>query len=280
MNSPPPPTLLSKIQKFQKNGVIPSNASHPFASSGAQACLHLQDLINIADELAHSLNTYSTTSLSNPKLVSLLRQHSAIDHTLHRSDRSIHQIIEALRTRSGSSYGEDVPLDDVAIVEWCISRLEQWGTSAGMETFKDDGREGAISVVLGGKVLVIDVDFSVHKVDSNKPRITVSSVKTSYAIATSGGSSSNSGGSISLDEFLRDSIQKFCIEVQKREDVRNLEEAARLGSLILEQLQYLVMLDQLAARNQDGGLQWFIDLDKLCPVLEDFAKREAEAVAA
>ncbi|KAF5386175.1 hypothetical protein D9615_002383 [Tricholomella constricta] len=278
MNSPPP-TLLSTIQEFQKHDIVSPNASHPFASSTEQSCSRLQELINTADQLAHSLNTYSSTSLSNPKLVSLLRQHSSIDHTLHQSDRSIHQIIDALRTRSGSNYGEDIPLDPAAIVDWCISRLETWGTSAGMETFKDDGREGGISVVLGGKVLVVDVDFSVDRVDPLKPRMTVSSVKTSYAITNSEGSTSNSGGSISLDAFLRASIENFCVEVQKPEDVRNLEVAASLGVIILEQLQYLVMLDRLAARTKDGGLKWFVDLDELCPILEAFAKNEAEAVA-
>ncbi|KAF8070318.1 hypothetical protein FPV67DRAFT_1755245, partial [Lyophyllum atratum] len=280
MNSPPPPpTLFSILQNFQKHDVVPVNTSHPFATSAEQSCTNVQDIVNTADALAHALSIYSSTTFANPKLVSLLRQHSAIDHTLHQSDRSTHQIIEALRTRSGSKYGEDVPLDPAAVVDWCISRLETWGTSAGMETFKDDGREGGISVVLGGKVLVIDVDFSVDKNDPLKPRITVSNVKTSYAIANSEGSTSNSAGSLSLDAFLRASIETFCVEVQKPEDVRNLEEAARLGTIILEQLRYLVMLDRLAARKEDGGLRWFVDLDELCPVLEAFAKSEAEVVA-
>ncbi|GLB37276.1 hypothetical protein LshimejAT787_0403270 [Lyophyllum shimeji] len=155
---------------------------------------------------------------------------------------------------------------------------ETWGTAAGMETFKDE-REGGVTAVLGGKVLVIDVDFSVDRTDPPNPRITVSNVKTSYAITNAEGSTSNSIGSTSLDAFLRDSIEVFCIEVQKPEDVRDLEKAARLGQFILGELRYLVMLDRLAARTEDGGLRWFTDLDELCPVLEAFAKSEAEVVA-
>ncbi|KAG6866629.1 hypothetical protein C0991_000739 [Blastosporella zonata] len=205
--------------------------------------------------------------------------------TIHRSMNEtlgaswIHQIVEALRTRPSASYGEDIPLNPTAIVDWCIGRLESWGTSAGMETFKDDGRQGSISVVLGGKVVVVDVDFSIDAVDPDKPRITVSSVKTSYAITSSDGTTSNSGGSASLDGFLRDSIANFCDEVQKPEDIRNLDKAARLGVTVTEQLQYLVMLDKLAARRDDGGLRWFTGLDTLCPILEAFATSEAEVVA-
>lgn len=167
------------------------------------------------------------------------------------------------------------------MVDWCVSRLETWGKSVGMETFKDDSREGGggISVVLGGKVLVVDVDFSVDETNLPESKITVSSVKTSYAISNSGSGSSNTGGSISLDAFLKESIQNFCSEVRKPEAYRNLEEAARLGTVILDQLRYLVMLDQLAARKEDNGLKWFTDVDQLCPILEGFAKSEAEIIA-
>ncbi|KAG6811992.1 hypothetical protein H0H92_004957 [Tricholoma furcatifolium] len=281
MNSlpPPPPTLFSNIQKFERHDQFPLQPSHPFATSAEQSCSQLQDLIDAADQLAHSLNAYSTASFSNPKLLSLLRQHLKVDESLQQSDRRIHQLIQVLRTRSGVTYGEDIPLNPSAIADWCISRLESWGASAGMETFKDDGRQGGVSVVLGGKVLVVDVDFSLSTTDPNKPTLTVSSVKTSFAITNADGTTSNSGGSPLLDAFVCGSIQKFCSEVQKAEEVRNHEEAAKLGAAVAEHLQYLVMLDKLAARKDDGGLQWFTALDSLCPTLEAFATSEAEVVA-
>lgn len=149
-----------------------------------------------------------------------------------------------------------------------------------METFKDDSRKAGISVVLGGKVLVVDIDFSVDRTDPSRPKIDVASVKTSYAIPNNAdGSTSNTNGSESLDAFLADSIRGFCEEVQRAEDIRDPLEAARRGVFILEQLQYLVMLDGLAARKEDGGVRWFVDVDQLCSVSENFAKSEAEAVA-
>ena len=135
-------------------------------------------------------------------------------------------------------------------------------------------------MVLGGKVLVVDVDFSVDRADPFNPNIDVANVKTSYAIPNSAsGSTSTTDGSISLDAFLAGSIRGFCAAVQKDEEERDPREAARLGILILEQLRYLVMLDRLAARNDDGGIRWFVDIDLLCSTVENFARSEAQAVA-
>lgn len=188
--------------------------------------------------------------------------------------------MDVLRKRSGISYGEDIPLEPTVIVDWCVSRLETWGTSLGMETFKDEGREGGVTVVLGGKVLVVDVEFSIERIDPLNPKIDVFSVKTSYAVPNSdSGSTSNTEGSVSLDAFLAETIRDFCREVQKPQQVQNPLEAARLGMVVVEQLRYLVMLDRLAARKDDGGVRWFVDVDHLCSILEGFAKNEGEVVA-
>lgn len=149
-----------------------------------------------------------------------------------------------------------------------------------METFVDKGREGGITVVLGGKVLVVDVDLSVDKTDALQPKVKVSNVKTSYAVSNAvSGATTSAGNSTSLDALLYGTIEKFYVEVQKAEDIRNSEEAARFGANTLEQLHYLVMLDRLAARKEDGGLRWFADIDQLCPILEGFAKSEGGVVA-
>lgn len=161
---------------------------------------------------------------------------------------------------------------------WCIERLESWAKSAGMETYKEDGREAGM--LLAGTVLVVEVEFSVNREDPLNPKLDVASVKTSYAIADSdSGVTSNTDGSISLDAFLAGSIQKFCTELKKKEEVRDPREVAKLGGFVLDQLRYLVMLDKLAARKEDGGVRWFVDIDQLCSILEKFSKTEAEAVS-
>lgn len=238
----------------------------------------LATLIQTTGQLSASLNSYMEMPLANPKLVSLLRQQASISQTLHLSNQNIQQTVDALRKRSGTNYGEDIPMDPRSIVGWCIERLESWAKSAGMETYKEDGREAGM--LLAGTVLVMEVDFSVNREEPLNPKLDVASVKTSYAMPNSdSGVTSNTDGSVSLDAFLTGSIQKFCSELKKPEATRDPRKIAKLGVAVLDQLRYLVMLDKLASRKDDGGVKWFVDIDQLCPILENFSKSEAEAVA-
>jgi len=149
-----------------------------------------------------------------------------------------------------------------------------------MESFKDDGRAGNVTVMLGGKVLVVDVFFSISMENPSRPRAHVASVKTSYATSEeASGNSSNTKGSISLDVFLAQSLQKYCDEVQKHEDERDAVRAGKLAANFQQQLEYLVMLDKLAEMNNGARAAWFVDTDELCPKVEEFANAEAEAVA-
>ncbi|KAF8891714.1 hypothetical protein BD779DRAFT_1437561 [Infundibulicybe gibba] len=273
-------SLYSTLQKFQNHTALPKGI-HPFATSIEESCNTLQNLIHATSQVSDSLSTYLTTPLSDPKLISLLHQKSQFSQNTYPSNHhGVEHIIDSLRTRPETRYGEDIPLDRSLIANWCISRLETWGVSAGMETFRDESRIGNISVVLGGKVLVVDVDFSIEGAETSTPKITSANVKTSYAISNNPtGSAPTTAGSVSLDACLKGSIHNFCLEVQKPEESHNPIQAKKLGITVLQQLRYLVMLDKLAARSDDGGLKWFVDIDQLCPVLEEFARCEAEAVA-
>ncbi|KAJ7039222.1 hypothetical protein C8F04DRAFT_1087546 [Mycena alexandri] len=272
-----PPTLLSTVQRFKAH-TLPTSGTHPFSPSAEESCTMLANLIQTAGQLSSTLDSYLTMPLTNPKLVSLLRQQAAISHTLHLSNQNIQQTIDTLRKRSGINYGEDIPMDPKAILGWCIERLEWWAKSAGMEAYKEDGREAAM--LLAGTVLVVEVEFSLNREDPLNPKLDVASVKTSYAIPNSdSGITSNTDGSISLDAFLAGTIQNFCTELKKSEETRDPQEVARLGVVILDQLKYLVVLDRLAAHKDDGGVRWFVDVDQLCSILENFSKSEAEVVA-
>ncbi|KAF8904383.1 hypothetical protein CPB84DRAFT_1772896 [Gymnopilus junonius] len=145
-----------------------------------------------------------------------------------------------------------------------------------METFTDESREGASTVVLGGKVLVIDVDFVIERNDPLKPRLRVSNVKTSNALLPG---NNNSSTSAMIDAFLKDSIEIYCVEMQKSEELRDPLYAASLRKEVLNHLRYLVLLDGLASRKEDGGIRWFTDVDDICPTLSMVAKTEATAIA-
>ncbi|THV06767.1 hypothetical protein K435DRAFT_743329 [Dendrothele bispora CBS 962.96] len=271
-----PETLLSTVQNLKCHDRLAAHVTHPFASSAETSCNALQDVIQSTDQVANALNQYLGTNFANTKLVSLLRQQAALFHDLHLSDQNIQQTIDALRKCSGTNYGENIPPDRNALVEWCTSRFQTWGSLVGMETFQED-RAGGINFVFGGKVIVIDVDLLFDRNDPLNPSVSVSNVKTSYAIPPEPNSSNN--GSVSLDAFLKDSFQNYLTKVQLPEELRNPLETARLASIIVENLRYLVMLDKLAEQKEDGGVRWFVDIDDLCNVVEGFSKREAQVIS-
>ncbi|KDQ57704.1 hypothetical protein JAAARDRAFT_35389 [Jaapia argillacea MUCL 33604] len=276
----PFPTLQSTIQEYTGPDKFVSTDLHPFASSSQVTTASLRELLNTTTQLSHSLNLHLNQPFSNPKLVSLLRQNAQISNTLLLSDLNIKHTVASLRKRTGINYIEDIPLDASSMVEWCIAKVESWGTSAGMESFKEEERDGRMTVVLGGKVLVVDIEMAVDRSDPRKPKIDVGSAKTSYAVPSgSSGATTNTDGSTSLDGFLASSIRAFFVEVQKDEEMQDCLEAARLGKVVADSLEYLMTLDKLASKEGDGGLRWFSHIDKLASTIEPFAKSEAEAIS-
>ncbi|KAK2467821.1 hypothetical protein APHAL10511_000116 [Amanita phalloides] len=273
-----PDTLISKIQEFDNHDVFSPDITHPFSTGVEETSTLLQNLIHTTHQISTSINAYASTSFSNQKLVSALRQYSIIAQTLHTSDQNIQHLAHSIKEQAGKGYGENIPLDPSLIADWCVSRLVACGSAAGMEAFKDEGKEGIVTVLLGGKVLVIDVDLSIDRSEPGKSRIRDASAKTSYAtMNSSSNNGGNANGSPYLDKFLSKSIQSFCNQVQDG-DPDPVKAAGCIRS-ISKQLQYLVLLDGLAARKDSAGVKWFIDLDEQWPMLENLAKEEAAVIA-
>ena len=188
------------------------------------------------------------------------------------------QTAEALRRREGSTYGEDIPLDRTAIPEWFVTRLKSWAGAAGMETFQEQ-RGGHMTVVLGGKILVIDIDLQVNRAIPDNPILAISALKTSFAVPN-GSINSTTDGSTSLDTSLAGTLRAFLCEVQKDEELQDIIVAARHGARFQEHLKYLMSLDKLALREGDRGLRWFNGIDRLAAqFIEPLAIKEADAIA-
>ncbi|EGN99978.1 hypothetical protein SERLA73DRAFT_72739 [Serpula lacrymans var. lacrymans S7.3] len=345
-----PPTLLSTLQNhslhndlfFSKS--LSSSQSrlsppHPFSVSSETHVASLRDLIGITNQLAHSLDNPASLAIQDPKLLSLLRQQASIEHTLHLvsmpsisyflslsytsdnpallADQNVHRTVSSFRNRLSSRplYGEDIPVfpEPRALAEWCLSRIETWGATASMETFNDynPSSSSRATVVLGGKVLVIDVDLDLgvdfaggsqnatttdsKDLSSKLPGVKVVSFKTSFALdgTTVNGSGNKTDG---LDAFLNNSLSDFLDTVRKGSvdaestsdtgmETENTQDdvsihAARLGYDMQTHLGYLMMLDKLAATGGNyGGVRWFIDTDQLNATLERVAMQEAGNVA-
>lgn len=190
----------------------------------------------------------------------------------------VRQTVDVLQKRVGIIYGESIPLEKSLLVDWFLSKLEGWGTSSGMEAFRDES-DGRLTIMLGGKVVVVDINLAVDRSDPENPKISLTSVKTSYAVPNAAAGGSTTAGSISLDAFLADSLRAFLAEVQKDEELQDPEEASRVSSRIAEDFKYLMDLDQLALREGDQGLRWFNSMDLLAVQAETIATKEAKSVA-
>ncbi|TFK53452.1 hypothetical protein OE88DRAFT_1626688 [Heliocybe sulcata] len=273
-------TFFTTLQKYATRDTFQASALHPFASSSETSTSELRGLLDAANLLSQSLNLHATLPLSNPKLVSTLRQHANIQSTLYSSEQTISQTIETLRkSHSKASYVEDIPLDRPQIPTYCLSRLETWGTSAGMECFREEEKEGKILLVMGGKVLVVDVEVSLDRTFPEDPVMRLSNVKTSYAVPSASAGASNAVGSTTLDVFLTEIIKRFLDEAQKPEEKQDCAETARLGKAVASSLQYLMSLDALAAMEGDSGLRWFGEVDRLASTVNGLTKSEAIAVS-
>ncbi|KAA1472784.1 hypothetical protein DENSPDRAFT_779182 [Dentipellis sp. KUC8613] len=273
------PTLFSTLQPYTtpSSFSLPSDSQpvHPFSAKSTETIASLRALLGTTDRLSHSTNVHLSNPVKDSKTVSLMRQYTVGMFSMNLTGQYIQHMISTLRP-SPSNYGEDVPLNPDEVAEWVINRVISYGTSVGMEAFPEAEASGRRTLVLGGQVLVVDVEFAVT------PFVDVAGVRTSYAVPNGASSSStigtNSAGSVSVDAHILDTLRLFIQEASKGEQANALE-VGRLGRSIREGLGYLMLLDRLAVAEGDQGLRWFTELETLGRSLETLAKDEAKAIS-
>lgn len=140
-----------------------------------------------------------------------------------------------------------------------------------MQVFKE-AHENRETVVLGGKLLVIDIDFAIAV-----PYMEVITLKTSWAVANSHSSvPATTEGSPLLDAFLKRCIDAYLEEIQGRQEPLEVE---RRGRVVSEQLTYLMMLDKLAAEEGGAGVKRLKEMERIAGIAEEVAKGEITGVA-
>jgi len=167
-------------------------------------------------------------------------------------------------------------MDQTEVVDWCVSQLDQCGKKAGMETFKEAETNGKITLILGGKVLVVDIELAVDRSDEDHPKLSIIALKTSYASPASGPTTDGSG---SMNGFLMDYIREFIVEAHKPLGEQDTKKAGELIRGFLAHMRYLMKLDGMATQEGEGGLRWFNNIDVLALTAEGRAKTEARNIA-
>ncbi|KZT41529.1 hypothetical protein SISSUDRAFT_1031224 [Sistotremastrum suecicum HHB10207 ss-3] len=160
-----------------------------------------------------------------------------------------------------------------------MSRIEAWGRSAGMETFKETqpaSDHDQFTIVLGGKVLVLDIELAVYN-HPDDPKVKLLNVKTSNEVA-SADSTTKSKSPFTLDALLASSLRSFMEEVQKGPMEQDCMKAARLGSRFKQHLDDLVGIDQLDIQEKETPrspvVKWFEIISDMGAAAEDLAKEE------
>ncbi|VDB95344.1 unnamed protein product [Peniophora sp. CBMAI 1063] len=263
-----PPTILSSLHQFPD--AFATDGLHPFSASYETNLTAIRTLLGTTNDILRSTTSLANVPLQNTKMVSILREHSRGLQAKHLIAKGVGELMSVIDKRPPGAYGEDIPLDENALGDWFVSRIVAWGGKAGMDTFPEDTENGEKrTIALGGKVLVLDVELDI------RPRMKVSAVRVSFAVPSE--SAQTTEGSISLGAVFYDGLQAFADEVQKGEEANPIQ-AAKIGFRVQDGLKYLMELDRLATTEDDGGIRWFQDIDRLGVMLESVAKMEADAL--
>ncbi|GJJ06302.1 hypothetical protein Clacol_000493 [Clathrus columnatus] len=279
-------SILSAINRLNTQYGFPSSLMqelHPFAEGydDVQPVLpQLTNIVDITSLISVALLSHDSLQISDPKLISLLRQHAILTQELNMAEASARSRIKALRTRKGIDYGEEVPSNLVPIDEWFSAQLESWAQEAGMQVYTDRETENKITLILSGKILVLDIDIKVY----HNPNIHLEmvSLKSTQAFpldaAAATAPSLPTSGSF-IDDFILKTFREYLVEIQKDSKDINVEHISKLCRSLKRDLHHLMKLDNLAQRIQEGGSRWFTEVDDLSSVAKQLAPKEAVTVA-
>ena len=194
----------------------------------------------------------------------------------HDTRRRVRGLTNRADSNSNAIHGEPIPLERARIAEWCISRIEHLGRKSGMEAFKDgDVSDGKLTIVLGGKELVIDIDLAINHQGSIS-RVEIANVKTSHALV---GHSENTLAerSNALDAFLLNALKAYVEEVQSGSSESSMR-AAFMARDVCAHLKYLMKLDAFASSEGESGIRWFNDIGLMSIIADQIFKAEIDAL--
>jgi hypothetical protein len=240
-------SLLTAVHDVLVHSALPTQATefpHPLSTEYTTVTAQLDAVINTTHRLNHALNQLNDLPLGEnaTKFVALMKEHTTLTSSINQSAAASASLSSLLQGDKRAIYPDTSPPHPAKIAEW--------GRNLGMEAFVDGS-----TTVLAGKVLVLDIDINDHV-----------AVKTSFANNTN--SNGNSSAAPELDAFLAREVTRWINAARRaagidtavghsREDPAI--EAARRSRAIQEHLRYLMMLDGLAASENEKGLRWFME---------------------
>lgn len=136
--------------------------------------------------------------------------------------------------------------------------------------------DGKMTIVLGGKELVIDIDLAITHQESIS-RVEVANVKTSHALPSGHSENTLAERSTALDAFLLNALKAYVEEVQSGSNESSMR-AAFMARDVCAHLKYLMKLDAFAASEGDSGIRWFNDIGLMSIIADQIFKAEVDAL--
>ncbi|KAI6002811.1 hypothetical protein EDD15DRAFT_2157641 [Pisolithus albus] len=239
------PSLLDAIHDVLAISSPPASEAHLFSSISSRISSRLRSILDTTSQVHDALTQLSAMPPSNQtsKLVSLMKQHAAISASIAVSRAAVTGLSSADRSVVFPDHAPPSP-----------NRVAEWGRAAGLEAFIEfPGGSSVPTIVLAGKVLVLDIDIDGHVL-----------VKTSFAVGNN--VPNGTAAAPDLDAFLAREVSKW-VEAAKYassgESTPNMGEpavvAANCGRALLGHMRYFMMLDSLAVNEGERGIRWFME---------------------
>lgn len=169
-----------------------------------------------------------------------------------------------------------MPLEPSLVADWLIARvLEYLKNAGGTEVFTETGQEGTITLLCGGKMLVIEVGL--RRSDEEVPRLEVVDAKAQHSHGDEGAVPQNRSP---RDLLLLRSLSEYVAEGQK--STPDVKKVAKLGRTFQSHVELLMTFDALAnaeaAAGKTNGDRWFKEAEVTEAIVRELAGREAKAL--
>jgi hypothetical protein len=254
--------LLSVVHDVleQSAPIQATEPAHPLSTAYNTVAAPLGAILNTTHHLNHALNQLNDLPLGEnaTKLVALMKEHTALTSSVNQSATASLSLSSLVQESHRAIYPDTSPPDPAKIAEW--------GRNLGMEAFVDGS-----TTVLAGKVLVLDIDLNDHV-----------AVKTSFA--NNNNHTGNASAAPELDAFLAREVTRWIHAARCAAGIDMVSghlkedpaiEAARRSRAIQQHFRYLMMLDGLAAAENEKGLRWFTEPT----VISDHIRKQVSAYA-
>jgi len=306
--------LSSLVSDLHFSNLLQNDNLHLFGRAPPDIS-SLTQLLDRTNQLSASLRRSYLAFDPEPRIVSLLKEHTSHSKIVEDAQRESSEYVKTLeRLRSESvRYGEDIPLSRDSLPDYVLNQIgmvicaflvalifgelvifaktsviifppESNTAASGLEVYKD-GEPNKMVFTCGGKLLVLDMTFLVnHSAETiDEAPIILDSLHISHAPApgeeTRPQSAAAQAAADHLPALLSDLIKVIIQESLAYDTVPDGQLIALLWRRYRSHLRYLVFLDALAASGSTYGLRWLREANNIAEHVEALSVQEMKGLS-